>query len=728
MKAAAATPCASSADAAPQPAGRSSSSTPGSAGEPPGDPVRRAHRQPGNKPAECSLVRRGEPGGLRGERRRLVEQRLGVRQKDLACVGELHLAAGPLEQPQPQARSRRATAWLTAGWVMPRPAAAREKLRCRATSAKQLISRSGGPDPRPQYGQSRAGRSSSRNRSGHAALIDQARCPGDGMRTVLGYPRIGPGGSSSGRWSRTGTAGSTREELLDTGRRLRTRDLAAARRRWAWRGCRPTPSRSTTTCSTRRCCSARCPSGTAARPRTPTSRMARGTDGLAPLRMTKWFDTNYHYIVPEIGAETLFRLVAAQAAAEVREARRAGPETRPVLVGPVTFLLLRRPAGSPAGFTPLDRLDDVLDVYEELLAAPGRRGRGLGAARRARAGGRPHPARAGRGPAARTTGSGRLRRPAAAVRRVLLRRPRRGAARAGATPGRGDRRGPGPWPAGRALAALAGQDRGRRRGLRAGRVAYRPRGRARRAARGSGTWRRGGQHLLLAAARSVRLWTPRRASTRPCGTGWPSPSRRWREVVELARRSTAKRVRPRRSGRPPCRRRRQRRRRRRRPRRRRPHPPLDEGRSPYPVRAAAQAAPLRLPPLPVTTIGSFPQTGELRAARAAVRGRAAGRGRVRAPDRGRDRAGDPPAGAARPRRAGARRAGAQRHGAVLRRTPRRLRDHRSTAGSSPTAPGARGRPILYGDVAPAGADHGPLGAVRPVADGASRSRACSPAR
>jgi 5-methyltetrahydropteroyltriglutamate--homocysteine methyltransferase len=95
---------------------------------------------------------------------------------------------------------------------------------------------------------------------------------------------------------------------------------------------------------------------------------ARGADGLPPLRMTKWFDTNYHYLVPEIGPDTVFRPDAAAPLAEVREAQALGFATRPVLVGPVTFLLLADPApGSPAGFRPLDRLDDVLVAYERVL-------------------------------------------------------------------------------------------------------------------------------------------------------------------------------------------------------------------------------------------------------------------------------------------------------------------------------------------------------------------------
>ncbi|WP_066934739.1 5-methyltetrahydropteroyltriglutamate--homocysteine S-methyltransferase [Microtetraspora fusca] len=98
--------------------------------------------------------------------------------------------------------------------------------------------------------------------------------------------------------------------------------------------------------------------------------MARGAAGIAPLRMTKWFDTNYHYIVPEIGPDTAFRLAGDAPLAEVRQARALGHDTRPVLLGPVTFLLLSEPApDAPAGFAPLDRLPDLLPAYERLLAA-----------------------------------------------------------------------------------------------------------------------------------------------------------------------------------------------------------------------------------------------------------------------------------------------------------------------------------------------------------------------
>ncbi|ACQ78504.1 5-methyltetrahydropteroyltriglutamate/homocystei neS-methyltransferase [Beutenbergia cavernae DSM 12333] len=98
--------------------------------------------------------------------------------------------------------------------------------------------------------------------------------------------------------------------------------------------------------------------------------IARGEGDRAPLEMTKWFDSNYHYLVPEIGPATPIRFVGRRRVQEFTEALNAGVRTRPVLVGPVTFLLLSKAAdGAPAGFSPLDRLDDVVAAYAELLAA-----------------------------------------------------------------------------------------------------------------------------------------------------------------------------------------------------------------------------------------------------------------------------------------------------------------------------------------------------------------------
>src|SRR5688572_13768623 len=72
--------------------------------------------------------------------------------------------------------------------------------------------------------------------------------------------------------------------------------------------------------------------------------MARGaqTDGLdvTAMEMTKWFDTNYHYIVPELHEGMTFRLASTKPIDEYREGRTAGIETVPVLLGPLSYLLL----------------------------------------------------------------------------------------------------------------------------------------------------------------------------------------------------------------------------------------------------------------------------------------------------------------------------------------------------------------------------------------------------
>ncbi|MGW1349155.1 5-methyltetrahydropteroyltriglutamate--homocysteine S-methyltransferase [Streptomyces sp. NPDC002409] len=97
--------------------------------------------------------------------------------------------------------------------------------------------------------------------------------------------------------------------------------------------------------------------------------MARGTQDVAPLEMTKWFDTNYHYLVPELGPGTVFGANSAKQVAELKEALALGLTARPVLVGPVTYLLLAKPApGVPADFEPLTLLDRLLPVYAEVLA------------------------------------------------------------------------------------------------------------------------------------------------------------------------------------------------------------------------------------------------------------------------------------------------------------------------------------------------------------------------
>lgn len=96
--------------------------------------------------------------------------------------------------------------------------------------------------------------------------------------------------------------------------------------------------------------------------------MARGLqrDGvdLRALEMTKWFDTNYHYLVPELHAGQTFALRGDKPLAEFREAQALGIHTRPVLLGPVSFLLLSK---TTDGSNVLDLLDALLPAYVELL-------------------------------------------------------------------------------------------------------------------------------------------------------------------------------------------------------------------------------------------------------------------------------------------------------------------------------------------------------------------------
>nr|WP_234392867.1 MULTISPECIES: hypothetical protein [Actinomycetes] len=88
---------------------------------------------------------------------------------------------------------------------------------------------------------------------------------------------------------------------------------------------------------------------------------ARGVPDAPALEMTKWFDTNYHYLVPN----SRFALTGTAPIDEVREAQALGITPRPVLFGPVTFLLLAKP--TEPGFTPLEPLDELLPAYAELL-------------------------------------------------------------------------------------------------------------------------------------------------------------------------------------------------------------------------------------------------------------------------------------------------------------------------------------------------------------------------
>ncbi|MDO5724245.1 MAG: 5-methyltetrahydropteroyltriglutamate--homocysteine S-methyltransferase [Flaviflexus sp.] len=96
---------------------------------------------------------------------------------------------------------------------------------------------------------------------------------------------------------------------------------------------------------------------------------ARGDETRPALEMTKWFDTNYHYLVPEIDADTAIALSDTSVVDRFTEAKEAGYTVRPVLVGPLTLLALAKGSEADPDFDPLERLDDVAGVYEELLSA-----------------------------------------------------------------------------------------------------------------------------------------------------------------------------------------------------------------------------------------------------------------------------------------------------------------------------------------------------------------------
>ena len=97
--------------------------------------------------------------------------------------------------------------------------------------------------------------------------------------------------------------------------------------------------------------------------------LARGDDKVGPEEMTKWFDTNYHYLVPEIGPDTPLRFADDTITRRFTDAREWGYVTRPVLVGPVTYLALAKADPATPDFDPLTRIDEAVVAYEEALAS-----------------------------------------------------------------------------------------------------------------------------------------------------------------------------------------------------------------------------------------------------------------------------------------------------------------------------------------------------------------------
>jgi 5-methyltetrahydropteroyltriglutamate--homocysteine methyltransferase len=96
--------------------------------------------------------------------------------------------------------------------------------------------------------------------------------------------------------------------------------------------------------------------------------MARGNqrDGIdvTAMEMTKWFDTNYHYIVGEFKKNQTFKLSSTKIFDEFLEAKRLGIETRPVILGPISFLLLGKTIDNS---NRLELLDNLLIAYKELF-------------------------------------------------------------------------------------------------------------------------------------------------------------------------------------------------------------------------------------------------------------------------------------------------------------------------------------------------------------------------
>src|SRR6266850_1108500 len=97
--------------------------------------------------------------------------------------------------------------------------------------------------------------------------------------------------------------------------------------------------------------------------------MARGCqkDGLdlIAMEMTKWFDTNYHYLVPEFTKDQTFRLTSRKILDEFQEVQALGINGKPILIGPVSYLLLGKE--KEPGFNRLDLLDRLLPVYLQIL-------------------------------------------------------------------------------------------------------------------------------------------------------------------------------------------------------------------------------------------------------------------------------------------------------------------------------------------------------------------------
>ncbi|HKO89347.1 MAG TPA: 5-methyltetrahydropteroyltriglutamate--homocysteine S-methyltransferase [Burkholderiales bacterium] len=93
--------------------------------------------------------------------------------------------------------------------------------------------------------------------------------------------------------------------------------------------------------------------------------MARGDAQQPAMEMTKWFDTNYHFLVPELSADMQFRVASQRLFNQVDEALTLGVRAKPVLVGPLTYLYLGKCRGAP--FDRLQLLERLVPVYAQIL-------------------------------------------------------------------------------------------------------------------------------------------------------------------------------------------------------------------------------------------------------------------------------------------------------------------------------------------------------------------------
>lgn len=103
----------------------------------------------------------------------------------------------------------------------------------------------------------------------------------------------------------------------------------------------------------------------------PAASVSESTDRVAAGEMTKWFDTNYHYIVPEFLADTTFALDASRLIEQIREAKAQGVNVKSVIIGPVTYLALGKAKDDSDKLALLPKL---LPVYLQLLEAIAREG------------------------------------------------------------------------------------------------------------------------------------------------------------------------------------------------------------------------------------------------------------------------------------------------------------------------------------------------------------------